>query len=235
MTPSSQTNVFKSRFLAALAPRAFAPYFSAKKSISPMLYEIRNAATSELKGCLVGAIHDLSAFKISLESAPGFFGVDSEVRKCFEGASIFASEKQIPNHLMREDLIRQVNGVDFIYGFEAFKRGKKTEALEPGESPKMKDSSEDVFFQALKCKEALHETVMTGSEKPFNWRYQNCYTSPQRLWMEERNRTIARNADRLLRQPGSSFLAPGMDHLPGEQGVCNLLRKQGWDVRRVSL
>lgn len=37
----------------------------------------------------------------------------------------------------------------------------------------------------------------------------------------------------LLEQPGISFIAVGAGHVPGQSGVCELLRCQGYTVQRL--
>lgn len=206
-----------------------------------MLYEVRDPF-SNIKGYLLGAVHDLSFSGISWDDASDIFGPHSETRKCFERSSTFASELRVPpnllEHPMYEKLIREINGIDFLYGFEAYKTGKKIDWLDReevnSEKQSVKESQKKISLATLKkCEETFNKTIITGSEELLEWRLQNCESETNRFLIEKRNHTMAEKTDFLLRQPGISFLTPGMLHLPGDQGICNLLRKRGWDVQRV--
>ena len=48
----------------------------------------------------------------------------------------------------------------------------------------------------------------------------------------ERNYLIAERAEPILND-GNAFIAIGALHLPGEEGVIELLRKQGFEITRV--
>lgn len=50
--------------------------------------------------------------------------------------------------------------------------------------------------------------------------------------IRKRNHTMADRSQPIL-QKGNAFVAVGALHLPGEEGVIELLRKQGWTVTRV--
>lgn len=58
------------------------------------------------------------------------------------------------------------------------------------------------------------------------------YTAFEEAVITKRNHIMAERAQPILEE-GNAFIAVGALHLPGEEGVVELLRKQGWTVTRV--
>ncbi|MGZ5283219.1 MAG: TraB/GumN family protein [Bacteroidia bacterium] len=56
----------------------------------------------------------------------------------------------------------------------------------------------------------------------------------RRYFLDERNHTMAKNIDSIIRNK-TVFAAVGAAHLAGDEGVINLLRKKGYTVRAVSM
>ncbi len=56
----------------------------------------------------------------------------------------------------------------------------------------------------------------------------------RKYFLDERNRSMARNIDSVMRRQ-TIFAAVGAAHLAGEEGVINLLRKKGYTVRAISM
>ena len=72
---------------------------------------------------------------------------------------------------------------------------------------------------------ALNETSMQAED-------QRLARDFQRRVIDDRNHRMAERMQPYLRQ-GKAFVAVGALHLPGEQGLLNLLEQQGYTVRRV--
>lgn len=72
----------------------------------------------------------------------------------------------------------------------------------------------------------LFRTVLPGSDDMG-------FADFEERMITARNRTMAANAGPILER-GNAFIAVGALHLPGAEGVVELLRKAGWAVERVS-
>ena len=72
---------------------------------------------------------------------------------------------------------------------------------------------------------ALNETSMQAED-------QRLARDFQRRVIDDRNHRMAERMQPYLRQ-GKAFIAVGALHLPGEQGLLNLLEQQGYTIRRV--
>ena len=58
------------------------------------------------------------------------------------------------------------------------------------------------------------------------------YAAFEQAMIVERNKTMARNAEPML-AAGNAFIAVGALHLPGPEGLIELLRKSGHTVSAV--
>ncbi len=151
--------------------------------------------------------------------------------------------------------------MDDIFMMEAFKTGKQYLGLEMPTDPcyiRMKQEHEIAYFfdpkvsitliegetdiirhqQKLKRPLSKVENIMkraflSGSEELLCHALSN--DSPEeKKEMRERNHTMAIRADALMQQSEIlSFIAIGAAHLPGEEGMCSLLRQKGYAVQRV--
>ena len=72
---------------------------------------------------------------------------------------------------------------------------------------------------------AINETSMQAEDQRLAKEF-------QRRVIDDRNHRMAERMQPYLRQ-GKAFVAVGALHLPGEQGLLNLLEQQGYTVRRV--
>ena len=72
---------------------------------------------------------------------------------------------------------------------------------------------------------AINETSMQAEDQRLAKEF-------QRRVIDDRNHRMAERMQPYLRQ-GKAFVAVGTLHLPGEQGLLNLLEQQGYTVRRV--
>jgi len=72
---------------------------------------------------------------------------------------------------------------------------------------------------------AINETSMQAEDQRLAKEF-------QRRVIDDRNHRMAERMQQYLRQ-GKAFVAVGALHLPGEQGLLNLLEQQGYTVRRV--
>ena len=71
----------------------------------------------------------------------------------------------------------------------------------------------------------LNETSMKTGDQRLAEEFQ------QNLIVDRNHRMVERMREYL--QQGSAFVAVGALHLPGEEGLLNLLEQQGYTVRRV--
>ena len=61
---------------------------------------------------------------------------------------------------------------------------------------------------------------------------ENAYADFMRLIVDKRNHTMAERAQPLI-EKGKVFIAVGALHLPGEEGLVELLRERGYRVTAV--
>ncbi len=81
--------------------------------------------------------------------------------------------------------------------------------------------------------EAVEKAALFGSEESMA-RALSRGSQKEKKETQERNHTMTLRADTLMQHSeGPLFIAIGMAHLPGEKGVCNLLRQKGYTVQRV--
>jgi uncharacterized protein YbaP (TraB family) len=97
------------------------------------------------------------------------------------------------------------------------------------ESARIEEYFAELLQNYVACDVAAIYGMMTESIRPGE---EDLYARfEQRLIVERNHRMAERLAQRL--GEGGAFIAVGALHLPGEQGILNLLTQQGFEVSRV--
>lgn len=93
-------------------------------------------------------------------------------------------------------------------------------------------TEETALLWALVREPALAELIgLSAGEEETRLRLEG-YAAFQARLLDERNRNMAERMQPHL-EKGGAFVAVGALHLPGEQGLVDLLRARGWTVTRV--
>ncbi len=201
--------------------------------------------------------HNLSKLNLEFKDAPDIFHPSSKVQKCFERASVFATELTVQEALKPlfgepydfrklQRYAQDVQGIDFALAVKAIESHKQCVGLETSDgidsltiaeiraNQSLQDNFEHLTFrEPEKCYEMGLSGILQGSERLIAEFHQECKSRIGKRIVTARNHAMAKKTCDLLNQPGSSFITMGMAHIPGEEGVCNLLRQKGFSVQRV--
>jgi hypothetical protein len=191
------------------------------------------------------------------------FGQDSVVWRCFERAGVVAVEyssseliagiealgnKDLAQQVWKEEVktVTEDHGVDSRFEWMAYDRKKRIEGLETLEEHFSNEdhtvtakSWNDIWSsirRPAQCREStVAKAYLQGSEEMWQFMNDKCIPDGVRAVLLQRNQRMVVKADAILKDPTTdvAFLTVGSAHLPGKDGMCELLRKQGWKVERV--
>lgn len=231
--------------------------------IVPMFYEIRDERTNQLKGCLLGAYHNLKSIGSSFDMASHIFGENSKVWKCFERSNRFASEyntlellssyqatggevKVLEVFQQMVDETKEHHSVDGKLELMAIKEGKKIEGLETLQehfsdtreawrSGGFRDLWNSIGQGELCNANTVAKAYLQGSEELWDAMNEKCI--PRKVYdlTKQRNEKMVQKADAILNdvETDVAFFTVGASHLPGKEGMCSLLQGRGWRIQRV--
>jgi hypothetical protein len=246
--PIDLSKYITQRNCTALLERG-ARFETTAQKVSPMFYQIYHPKTGELKGFLLGSCHNLKLMSdLSFADLPEMFESNSKVQQCFSAANTFAGELNIQDYLSKEagypiDLetivkfvVEPLQSIDAAFEVHARKADKRIEALDTGEEYMEKNNLPHQNIRSLssrtKCVREKFKPFEMGSEKAFEEYSLECDSSLERSRRAFENRNMATRASTLLQQPGLTFLMVGAERISGREGICQLLRKHGWNVQR---
>ena len=201
-------------------------------------YKIKDTL-GKTRGYLLGTVHSISS---ALNFKPEF---DEKIQRSFDKSTDLITEITLIDkiHTLPELPKFHDNKMEIGFTHAAKVKGMPIHGLETEEFQLEllkkcwvefeKQSFEQLLTQKARAIQLASECFKESSEEKLKTLIASHQIMKKEI-IDDRNKPMTEKIDSFLRkEKGRFFIAIGVDHLGGDQGICKLLEKRHWTVEKV--